>query len=136
MGAGVHLISYREGHMNRLNRIALKLLVGALAFGALTPGNRAPAADHGDAPNIAGDQACDIADVYAFLDPNDNSQVVIAMTFRGFIVPGDAVNFTAFDHNALYRFNIAQDKDATPDTAIDVTFSPRTAANQPQTATI
>ena len=47
------------------------------------------AADHGDAPNIDNDAGADIADVFAFLDPNDNTKVVIIGTVHGFIVPGD-----------------------------------------------
>jgi hypothetical protein len=94
------------------------------------------AADHGDAPNVAGNQSADIADVYAFLDPHDNSLVTLAMTFRGFITPGEAVNFTNFDPNVLYRFEIENTGDAKADLYIDVTFSPRTAADKPQIATI
>jgi hypothetical protein len=94
------------------------------------------AADHGDAPNVAGNQSADIADVYAFLDPNDNDLVTLAMTFRGFITPGEAVNFTNFDPNVLYRFEIENTGDAKADLYIDVTFSPREAADKPQTATI
>src|SRR5215218_9988236 len=97
----------------------------------------ARAADHGDAPNVAGDQNADLGDTYIFLDPNDNSKLILAMTFRGFIVPGEAVNFTVFDPNTLYRFEIENTGDAKPDASIDVTFSPKgTAANEPQTATV
>lgn len=96
----------------------------------------ARAADHGDAPNVAGDQAADLGDTYLFLDPNDNTKVVMIMTFRGFIVPGEAVNFVSFDSNIKYRFEIENTGDAKPDDFIDITFSPRTASNQPQTATI
>src|SRR4051812_7567787 len=122
--------------MDRFNRFVSGLLLGSAALVGLAWAAPTRAADHGDAPNVAGDQAADLGDTYAFLDPNDNSQVVIAMTFRGFIVPGEAVNFTTFDPNVLYRFNIDADHDSRPDLSIDVTFSPRTAAAEPQTATI
>jgi hypothetical protein len=46
------------------------------------------------------------------------------------------VNFAAFDPNVLYRFAIENTADAKPDDFIDITFSERTAAGQPQTATI
>jgi hypothetical protein len=105
------------------------------------------AADHGDAPNVAGDQACDLADVYFFLDPNNNNKVVLIGTLRGFIVPGEAVNFAIFDRNVRHRFEIENTGDARPDAFVDVTFDKR-AANpgppprqilqvpRPQTATV
>ena len=85
------------------------------------------AADHGDAPNVAGDQACDLADVYFFLDPNNNNKVVLIGTFRGFMVPGEAVNFGIFDPNVRYRFEIENTGDARPDAFVDVTFDKRVA---------
>ena len=85
------------------------------------------AADHGDAPNVAGDQACDLADVYFFLDPNNNNKVVLIGTFRGFMVPGEAVNFGIFDPNVRYRFEIENTGDARPDAFVDVTFNKRVA---------
>jgi hypothetical protein len=123
--------------MNRFNRRASKVL-GAIAAAAALFFTSPPlrAADHGDAPNVAGDQAADLGDTYAFLDPNDNRQVVFIMTFRGFIVPGEAVNFVTFDPNVLYRFDIENTGDAKADLAIDVTISPRTGAAEPQVATV
>ena len=105
------------------------------------------AADHGDAPNVAGDQACDLADVYFFLDPNNNNKVVLIGTFRGFMVPGEAVNFGIFDPNVRYRFEIENTGDARPDAFVDVTFDKRAAdpgppprpilqVPRPQTATV
>lgn len=85
------------------------------------------AADHGDAPNVAGDQACDIADVYFFLDPNNNNKVVLIGTFRGFMVPGEAVNFGIFDPNVRYRFEIENTGDARPNAFVDITFDKRAA---------
>ena len=116
-----------------------KLLTAALVLGGaawLAAPGAARAADHGDAPNVAGDQAADLGDTYLFLDPTDNTKVVLIMTFRGFIVPGEAVNFTSFDPNVLYRFEVENTGDAKADAFIDVKFSPRTAPNVPQTATV
>jgi len=48
-------------------------------------------ADHADSPSMQV-TATDLADTYAFLDPTDNSKVVLVMTSHGFIVPGEAVN--------------------------------------------
>src|SRR5579884_1974871 len=114
---------------------ALGLLI-AVAAAAWITAPAARAADHGDAPNVAGDQAADLGDTYLFRDPNDNSKIILIMTFRGFIVPGEAVNFVSFDPNVKYRFEIENTGDAKPDDFIDIMFSPRTASNAPQTATI
>jgi hypothetical protein len=121
--------------MRRFKWLSAVLVGGAVFFGlGGTPSVRA--ADHGDAPNVAGDQSADLGDVYAFLDPNDNDLVTLAVTFRGFITPGEAVNFTNFDPNVLYRFEIENTGDAKADLYIDITFSPREAADKPQIATI
>ncbi len=63
--------------------LALSLLVGALTFAP------APlrAADHGDSPSSSNNASADLADVFFFLDPNDNSRAVLALTVRGFIPP-------------------------------------------------
>src|SRR5437773_11900649 len=106
---------------------ARNLIAIALAIASVYFGNICRAADHGDAPNVAGDQAADIGDVYFFLDPNDNTKAVMIMTVRGFIVPGEAVNFAIFDPNVLYRFEVENSGDAKPDVFFDVTFSDRTA---------
>jgi hypothetical protein len=112
------------------------LAAGAASlFGFNTPVARA--ADHADAPNVAGDEAADIADVFLFLDPNDNSKVVIVGTFHGFIVPSEAVNLTVFDIATIYRFEIENTGDFKADKTIDVTFSEKGAnATDPQTATV
>jgi hypothetical protein len=85
------------------------------------------AADHGDAPALAADQGADIADVYAFLDPNvpanEPQQVVIIGTIHGFIVPSEASNFGIFDEDLRYSFHIENTGDSTPDFNIDVTFN-------------
>ena len=87
----------------------------------------ARAADHGDAPFVAGDQSADLADIYGFLDPADNTDTVIIVTFRGFIVAGEAVNFANFDPSVRYRIEIENTGDAKPDKFINVSFSPRIA---------
>ncbi len=94
------------------------------------------AADHLEAPLVESDQAADIADVYAFLDPNDNSRVILAFDVHGFIVPGENGNLSGFDHDVLYQFNIENTGDAAPDKFIYVTFDEQTSRSQPQTAHI
>jgi hypothetical protein len=85
------------------------------------------AADHGDAPIVSGDQAADLADLYFFLDPSDNSKAIIIATVRGFIVPGEASNFAIFDNNVHFRFEIEKTGDPKPDAFIDIDFDKRSA---------
>lgn len=106
----------------------------------LAPAMKLDAADHGDAPLTAHDLGADLNDAYMFLDPNDNSRIIMTMTVHGFIAPGENGNFGIFDPALRYRFEIETTGDAKPDKFIDVRFSPRVAnaAGVPlaQTATI
>ena len=83
------------------------------------------AADHADSPTVGGDQGADLADIYAFLYPNYNEQVILINTIRGFIVPGEAGNFAIFDEDVRYTFQIENTGDSKPDFFIDVTFNGR-----------
>jgi Domain of unknown function (DUF4331) len=94
------------------------------------------AADHAEATLVAADPGADIADVFAFLDPNDNSKVVLAMDVEGFVVPSELLNLSFFSSDVMFRFEIENTGDGTPDQAIDVTFSPQTSRSNPQMATI
>ncbi len=125
--------------MNRLrNRrvvlIALSMIMCLTML--LTTVPQTDAADHGDAPLADEDRPVDIDDVYLFLDPNDNSKVIIAATLYGFIVPGEAVNFGAFDSRVRYLVGVETTGDARADQFIDIRFSQRTSTSTPQTATI
>jgi hypothetical protein len=95
-------------------------------------------ADHGDAPFVSGSVPnADIGDGFLFLDPNDNSRLVIAMTLQGFIPAGEAVNLSVFDPLLTYRFELETTSDARPDQFITVKFSRKvTSGVTPQTATI
>ena len=113
------------------------LLVAALAFSsAFSWSTPLRAADHGDGPQASLDPSADIGDVYLYLDPSDNSRVVMAMTTHGFIVPAEAVNFGIFDPSIVYRFLLETTGDAVPDATIDITFSPRVTNAAAQIATI
>ena len=118
----------------------MNFIVWGVALASLIGLNSIPVAhgaDHGDGPNVAADASGDLGDTYVFLDPNDNSKVVIAVTLRGFIPPGEAVNFSVFDHTYSYRFDIENTGDAKPDQTIDVSFAAKgAAAADPQTATV
>src|SRR5262249_12450361 len=77
-------------------------------------------ADHAEATLVAGDPQADIADVFAFLDPNHNSQVVLAMDVEGFVVPSELLNLSFFAPDVTYRFEIENTGDAIADQFIDV----------------
>lgn len=117
--------------------------VSLLAFGILLamtslvlPSTPINAADHAEAPVVGGDPGADLADVYAFLDPTDNTKVVLALDFEGFIVPSELLNLGGFSPDITYRFEIENTGDVKPDQAIDITFSPQTSRTAPQMATI
>jgi len=120
--------------LKKVAAIALALIVG-IGMTALTA-RHMKGADHAEATGVAGDPGADIGDVYAFLDPNDNSKVVLALDVEGFVVPSELLNLSFFSPEVTYRFEIENTGDARPDASLDVTFSPQTARNTPQTATI
>ena len=87
---------------SRLLKSTLAAVTAGVTFLAGLPPSMA--ADHGDAPFVSGSlRTADIGDAFLFRDPNDNNLLVIAMTVQGFIVPGEAVNFSVFDPLLNYR---------------------------------
>jgi hypothetical protein len=121
-------------NLRRGMSVALAVLASlSLALPTVPP---TTAADHAEATLVAADPGADIADVFAFLDPNDNSKVVLAMDVEGFVVPSELLNLSFFSPDVLFRFEIENTGDAAPDQTIDVTFSPQTSRSKPQMATI
>lgn len=114
---------------------ALALTGAALAVW-LTPPARTAASDHIDSPIVAQDRGADLTDLYAFLDPNDNSKVVLIMGTQGFIVSGEHFGMGIFDPNIRYRFEIENTGDAKPDKFLDVVYSPGIGRLTSQTATV
>jgi hypothetical protein len=114
----------------------LTIVLALACAGTLMYALRLHAADHADAPLVAHDQAADIGDVYFFLDPNDNTQVILAVTTHGFIVPAQNANLGFFDSLVRYRFQIENTGEAKADLLIDVSFSKQIARTQRQTATV
>ncbi len=93
------------------------------------------ASDHLDSPQVAQDRAADIGDVWAFLDPNDNSQVVLVVSTMNFIVSSEHFGMAIFDSNLRYRFEIENTGDAVADAFVDVRYSPGLGRQTGQTAT-
>jgi hypothetical protein len=126
-----------DSFSSKLKQVATTGLVFLASISLAVP--TAPvvgAADHAEATLVAGDPAADIADVFAFLDPNDNSKVVLAMDVEGFVVPSELLNLSFFAPDVTYQFQIENTGDAVADQFIDVTFSPQTSRSKAQTATI
>ncbi|MDQ6785934.1 MAG: DUF4331 domain-containing protein [Acidobacteriota bacterium] len=112
--------------------IALSLFLAARTI----PPTQTEASDHIDSPIITQDRGADLADTYAFLDPNDNSKVVLIMSTQGFVVSGEHFGMAIFDNNIRYRFEIENTGDAKPDAYVDVYYSKGLGRVTAQTATI
>jgi hypothetical protein len=104
-------------------RSALAAVVFGAAVAVLAP-VAAAAADHLDAPALAQDAGADIADVFAFLDPTDDTQVVLIATVHPYIVPGQMTNAVAFDETVKYRFEIYNDHVNRPSPVFDDAVKP------------
>lgn len=120
---------------------ASTLLLGSLALliafaVQFLPATKTKASDHIDSPIVTQDRGSDIADVYAFLDPNDNSKVVLIESTQGFVISGEHFGMSIFDSNIRYRVEIENTGDAKPDAFIDVTYSKGIGRLTNQTATI
>lgn len=122
---------------SRNKKVALAALALTMALAIqLVPPTRINASDHIDSPSITHDRSSDIADLYAFVDPNDKSKVVLLLSTQGFVVSGEHFGMAIFDHNIRYRFEIENTGDAKPDTFIDVLYSPGLGRVTTQMATI
>ena len=118
-------------------RVVALLAIFALVTGMLAGGvARVQGADHGDGPNASNDAAGDLNDLYAFVDPNNNSQIVVIVTLRGFIAAGENGNFGQFDHRILTMIEFDVTGDAVADGFAAVQFSPQVSRTTPQTATL
>lgn len=129
----------KEKNMNSSSNRKLGLAAFALAVGLAIlpmPATQTGASDHIDSPIITQDRGSDLADTFAFLDPNDNSKVVLIMSTQGFIVSGEHFGQAIFDHNIRYRFEIENTGDAKPDEYVDIYYSPGLGRVTAQTATI
>ncbi len=72
--------------MNSFRKKKFGFAAFALAVGLAIlpmPATRISASDHIDSPIITQDRGSDLTDTYAFLDPNDNSKVVLIMSMPG-----------------------------------------------------
>lgn len=78
-------------------------------------------ADHREAPLINEDPAADIADVFAFVNPNDPTKVIFAMTVNGFAVPAVRASYS-FSPDVLHQIKIDNTGDGREDLVIQFRF--------------
>ena len=102
--------------LRKLASLALALL---LLFSLASPVIRA--ADHRDSPTADGAPEGDITDFFAFLDPNDASQLVLIMNVNPFAVPAEQAGYR-FSTDFLYQFKIANDGTARENLVFQVLF--------------
>lgn len=98
--------------------ILLGLLLASTLF---VPHPALYAADHRDAPAVDGAGEGDITDVFAFLDPNDKSRIVLAMGVNPFAVPA-VIQSYRFSKDFLYQFKIDRTGSYREDFVVQVTF--------------
>jgi len=96
------------------------------------PSASVKAADHRDAPTVDGLPEGDITDVFAFLDPNDASKLVLMMNVNPFSVPGSNPTYR-YSPDFLYQFKIDNTGDGVEDLVIQVLF---TGTGVPQTVQV
>jgi len=100
----------------------LALLAALLLFAATTP--QAPvarAADHREAPAVNGAGEGDIGDVFAFLDPNDASKLVLIMGVNPFSNPAVQGGYK-FSPDFLYQWKVDVTGDYNEDLVVQVLF--------------
>ena len=96
------------------------LFVALLVVFLAVPVGILQGADHRDSPLADEDPAADINDVYAFINPNDPTKLVVAMTVNGFAVP--AVRSTySLGPDVLYQFKFDNDGNKEENLVIQVT---------------
>lgn len=105
--------------------VAFFALLSALAVGMFYVSRSSmhvKAADHRDSPTADANPEGDITDFFAFVDPNDQTQLVLIMNVNPFSVPAEAPSYS-FSNEFLYQFKFAGDSDADDDLVIQAKFS-------------
>lgn len=93
------------------------------------------AADHKDSPTADGAPEGDITDFFAFLDPNDATQLVLVMDVNPFAVPAETSSYR-FSTNFLYQFKISNDGVAREDFVVQAIFTNDTTCKSGQTISV
>lgn len=105
-----------------LGQISMALVAFVvLACVVFYPPTKGLASDHRDSPTADANGEGDITDIFAFLDPNDASQLVLIMDVNPFAVPAETPTYR-FSVDFLYQFKIAHDQHAVEDLVIQAVF--------------
>jgi hypothetical protein len=101
-----------------------KLLFTAFAVTAIITGGIIYAADHIDAPSVAG-QTTDITDLYVFRSPANTNNLVFVANVQGLMSP-TATATAKFDENNIIEFNIDNTGDMVEDLVIQAKYDAAT----------
>ena len=93
--------------------------VTALSVWGATRYTPLEASSHREAPLIADDPLADNTDVYAFVDPNDATRVVLIADYIPFQLPQGGPNYTTFGENIRYEIHV---KNKATSNADDITY--------------
>lgn len=104
-------------------------LAAVLSLGCLTLNQSLTAADHREAPAVNGAGEGDIIDVYTFLDPKDDSRIVMIMGVNPFAVPAVLGSYK-FSPDFLYQFKVDRTGDALEDFVVQVLFDGTSGSSQ------
>jgi hypothetical protein len=94
------------------------ILLACMVFYSPT---RGLASDHRESPTADANGEGDITDIFAFLDPNDSSQLVLIMNVNPFAVPAETPSYK-YSPDFLYQFKIANDHYTFEDYVIQAVF--------------
>ncbi len=97
------------------------LTIAVLAGTALCPWSSLLASDHRDSPTADANGQGDITDLFAFLDPNAPTNLVLIMDVNPFAVPAETPTYR-FSPSFLYQFKIATGPTAVETLVIQVMF--------------
>lgn len=101
----------------------------ALAAGALALSATVMSADHAESPGADADPAADLADVFIFPSPENNTRTVAAITFGGRSAPRSRIDGSFYcDPRVLYTLHIdradaAGNFDSVPEVDVRVRFA-------------
>jgi hypothetical protein len=105
-----------------LGRIPIALMAIVLASAAFYWPTVALASDHRDSPTADANGEGDITDIFAFLDPNDVSQLVLIMDVNPFAVPAETPSYR-YSPAFLYQFKISNTGTAVKNLVIQAVFA-------------
>lgn len=119
----IHTINRRLNHLPALLGLALGLAILAVTWLVINRPDQVGASSHREAPLISQDPNADTTDVYAFVDPNDNSKVDLIANWIPFEGPEGGPNYYRFADDVLYEIHVDNDGDASSDLTYQFRFT-------------